>query len=431
MKDVAVTPTTPQTPVPALLHLGGAARPGLCTDCGVSRMGDGKACGRACQFIAPNYPALERAVHGRVARDAGDEAFFGVTLSMQRARLSPPAPGAQWTGLTTAIAARLLETGAVDAVLTVAPDPQDRWKPRPVIVTDPEALAACRGMRMGYAPLLAALEPARAAGHRRLAVIGIPCQVYALRALEAELDFDALTVIGTPCSDNTTTENFHHFLSLLDPAPETISYLEFRTDFRVELRFDDGRAPRCVPFLSLPISDLPADFFPMTCKTCVDYTNRLADLTVGYMGGDGDQWVIARNERGAAALAGLGDRLSTRPLTDRGKRTGAVRGFLANTERAAGGMPLRRMPDWLRPLVSFLQPRIGPRGLEFARARVEMKAVETVLHLRRAHPARIKNMVPAHVWRLVAAYGLSPRPEEAPARSEPTEVNPDPSAPAE
>jgi coenzyme F420 hydrogenase subunit beta len=69
-------------------------------------------------------------------------------------------------------------------VLTVAPDPADRWKPLPVIVTDPTAMAQARGMRMGYAPTLALLEPARAAGHRRIALIGIPCQTYALRALE-------------------------------------------------------------------------------------------------------------------------------------------------------------------------------------------------------------------------------------------------------
>jgi coenzyme F420 hydrogenase subunit beta len=70
------------------------------------------------------------------------------------------------------------------------------------------------------------------------------------------------------------------------------------------------------------------------------------------------------------------------------------------------------MPGWLRPIVAFLQPRLGPKGLEFARARLEMKAIETVLHLRRAHPARLKNMVPAHVWDLVAAYGLRPRSTE-------------------
>ncbi|MFN3847269.1 MAG: Coenzyme F420 hydrogenase/dehydrogenase, beta subunit C-terminal domain, partial [Paracoccaceae bacterium] len=200
--------------------------------------------------------------------------------------------------------------------------------------------------------------------------------------------------------------------NLLDKAPETISYLEFRADFRVELRFDDGRKPRFIPFLQLPISQLPPDFFPMTCKTCVDYTNRLADITVGYMGGDGDQWIIARNDRGADLLSMIAPRLTKAPLTDKGKRMAAVKGFMENTARAAGGMPLRRMPDWLRPLVSFLQPRIGPRGLEFARARVEMKAVETILHLRRTHPARMKNMIPDHVWRLASRYGLTPDPTE-------------------
>ncbi len=375
-------------------------------------MGDGKACGKACQFIAPDYDALEQRVHGRNATGQGDEAYFGVTHAMHRARLDRPLDGAQWTGVTTALAAALLSSGAVTAVLSVAPDPFDRWKPVPVIVTDPAALESVRGMRMGWAPTLALLEPAAQAGHRRIALIGIPCQVHALRALEAELGFERIFVIGTPCSDNTTTENFHKFLGLIDPKPETISYLEFRADYRVELRFDDGRRPRLVPFLKLPLSRLPADFFPTTCKTCVDYTNRLADVTVGYMGGDGDQWVIARNARGAEMLAMLGDRLVTRPLTDKGRRRAAVRGFLANTERAAGGLPLRRMPDWVRPIVAFLQPRIGPRGIEFARARVEMKAIETVLHLRRGFPARIKNMVPRHVWALVAPYGLEPATTE-------------------
>jgi len=393
--------------------LGGAARPGLCTDCGVSRLGDGKACGRACQFIAPDYPARETAAHGRVADPTrAEEAFFGPYSTMLRARLVPAAEGAQWTGLTTALAAQLLKSGAVDAVLGVAPDAQDRWKPLPVIVTDPARMADLRGMRMGYAPTLALLEPARAAGYRRLAFIGVPCQVHALRVLEAELGFDEILVIGTPCSDNTTTANFHTFLAAIDPAPQGISYLEFRADYRVELRYDDGRKGRTVPFLKLPLSKLPSDFFPLTCRTCVDYTNRLADITVGYMGGDGDQWVLVRNDKGARMLAALGAQVQTRPLTDKGKRMAAVKGFIANTARAAGGLPLRAMPDWARPIAAFLQPRIGPRGVEFARTRLEMKAAETVLHLRRAEPARMKYMIPDHVWRLVARYGLTPAPGE-------------------
>ncbi len=378
----------------------------LCTDCGISRSSEPKRCGQACQFIKPDYAALETKVHGR-ARDENkpDELFFGPHQQMLRAALTHPREGAQWTGITTRIAERLLETGAVDAVLAMAPDPSDKWRPMPVLVTRAADMAQCRGMRMGYAPLLALLEPAREAGYKRLAVIGIPCQVYALRALEKELGFEQLYVIGTPCSDNTTTENFHKFLSLLSEDPATITYLEFRADYHVELRFTDGRKKE-IPFLQLPLSTLPNDFFPLTCRTCVDYTNVLADITVGYMGGQGEQWLLVRNDRGAELLKLLGDEIRTSAPGSKGKRFGPVRGYLKNVKLAAGGLPLRRMPDWARVVVGWLMPRIGPRGLEFARARVEMKAVETIIHLRREQPRRMKTMIPKHVWALVKPYGL-------------------------
>jgi coenzyme F420 hydrogenase subunit beta len=384
----------------------------LCTDCGLSRTAAPGRCGTACQFIRPDYAASETAVHGR-SRDPerGDEAFFGPYRRMVQARLEPARAGAQWTGIATRLAEKLLEEGAVDAVLAVAADPDDRWKPRPVIVTEPAAMAECRGMKMGYAPLLALLEPAAAAGHRRLAVVGIPCQVHALRAIEAELGLERLYVVGTPCSDNTTTENFHHFLGLLDPEPQRITYLEFRADFQVELRYDDG-GKREIPFLQLPIAKLPADFFPLTCRTCVDYTNALADLTVGYMAGRGEQWLVVRNERGEELVERLGGELRVKAPTSAGKRASAVKGFLTNLERAAGGLPTRAMPNWLRPVVGWLMPKVGPKGLEFARARVEMKALETVVHLRREAPRKLKHMVPRHLWRLTAAYGVTPSSSE-------------------
>ena len=416
----SVVPIIPVLITPTIT--GGPAR-GLCTDCGLSRTSDAKRCGQACQFIKPDYARLEQAVHGR-QRDVAkpDELFFGPHQRMLRARLAVPSQGAQWTGITTRLAERLLETGAVDAVLTMAPDPSDKWRPRPVIVTRADGMAQCRGMRMGYAPLLALLEPALAMGHKRLAVIGIPCQVYALRAIEAELKrelgLEQLYVIGTPCSDNTTTERFHEFLALLGEHlgedPQDVTYLEFRADYHVELRYKDGRT-KAIPFLQLPLSKLPADFFPLTCRTCVDYTNVLADVTVGYMGGEGEQWLLVRNDRGEALLQLLGNELVTSAPGSAGKRAGAVKGFIKNVTLAAGGLPLRKMPNWLRPIVGWLMPRVGPRGLEFARARLDMKAAETIIHLRREMPGKIKNMVPPHVWHLVAPYGMEPTDAEKPS----------------
>ncbi len=182
MPDTFTAPPAIWSPEP------GPAEPrGLCTDCGLSRGPRARACGRACQFIRPDYAASEQRTHGRAAGTDGDEAFFGVIHSMHRARLGVPRPNAQWTGLTTRLAEHLLETGAVDAVLTMVPDPVDRWRPKPAIITEAAGMSAARGMRMGYAPLLSLLEPASEAGHRRIALIGIPCQVYALRQIEAEL----------------------------------------------------------------------------------------------------------------------------------------------------------------------------------------------------------------------------------------------------
>jgi coenzyme F420 hydrogenase subunit beta len=404
----------PDGVTPLARQAGPAPFRSLCTDCGISRTADPDRCGRACQFIKPDYAGLEARVHGR-ARDLSrpDELHFGPFRRMLRASLKSPLEGAQWTGIATRIAERLIATGAVEAVLTMAPDPQDKWRPVPVIVTKAGGMAFCRGMRMGYAPLLALLEPVRERGYKRIAVIAIPCQVYALRALQDELALERLYVVGTPCSDNTTTEKFHEFLALLSDAPQTITYLEFRADYHVELRFADGRRKE-IPFLQLPISKLPPDFFPLTCRTCVDYTNVLADITVGYMGGQGEQWLLVRNERGEELLDLLAGEIETREPGSAGKRHNAVKGFIANVERAAGGLPLRRMPDWLRPLMGWLMPRTGPRGLEFARTRVEMKAAETIIHLRREMPRRMRSMVPSHVWKLVKPYGLEPRDGELP-----------------
>jgi coenzyme F420 hydrogenase subunit beta len=384
----------------------------LCTDCGLSRSREPGRCGRACQFIRPRYEALEAQVHGR-RRDPErpDELHFGPFLAMVSARLVPSSPGAQWTGITTRLGAHLLETDQVDAVLATASEPDDRWRPRPVIVTEAAGMAACRGMKMGYSPLLALLDEAAARGLRRIAVIGIPCQVYALRALEAELGLEALYVIGTPCSDNTTTDRFYAFLDRLTDRPEAVTWLEFLPDYHVEMQFEGGERKR-IPFIQLPIADLPTDFFPLTCRSCVDYTNVLADVTVGYMGGHGEQWLIVRNERGQALVDGLGDELLTHAPISRGDRTNAVRSFRDAIARTAGGLPTRRAPTWVKPLIGWMMTRFGPKGLEFARTRVEMKAVEAVLMLRHLRQRRMSSMLPDHIWRLAARYDLTPQPGE-------------------
>ena len=130
------------------------------------------------------------------------------------------------------------------------------------------------------------------------------------------------------------------------------------------------------------------------------------------MAGSGQQWLIIRNERGQEMAQLLEPEMHLEALQSAGNRLGPVKGFMKNVELAAGGLPLQRMPNFLRSIFAWVMPRFGPRGLEFAKARIEMKAIESVIHLRNTAPHKIKNMVPSHVWKLVRTYGLEPRNEE-------------------
>ena len=144
--------------------------------------------------------------------------------------------------------------------------------------------------------------------------------------------FERLYVIGTPCSDNTTTERFHEFLALLADEPDDhhLSGVPRRLSCGAALRRRPGaaRSRSC----SCRSRKLPRDFFPLTCRTCVDYTNVLADITVGYMGGAGRAVAAGaqRARRGAAGAAGRRGRASRRPAAP-ASGTAPVKGFLANT----------------------------------------------------------------------------------------------------
>lgn len=55
-----------------------------------------------------------------------DELHFGVVQDVVYGIHNPGIQGAQWTGIVTGIAVKMLETGAVDAVVCVQSDPDDR-----------------------------------------------------------------------------------------------------------------------------------------------------------------------------------------------------------------------------------------------------------------------------------------------------------------
>ncbi len=375
-------------------------RPKLCSDCGFCDTALRPLMAQSCVFVENRVEALEWQFHGR-ARTTPDEQLFGVYTRMVAARMRTPNASAQWSGATTKLAALLLEQNLVDAVVTTRAVPGTRFAPQPFLARTPAEVLASAGNKPCLSPGLSLLDEVRASGVRRLAVIGVGCQVHALRAAQAELGLEQLYIIGIPCSDNVAYPDLERFLELISRSPATVVHYEFMQDFSIHLRHEDGRVEK-VNFIDIPMAQL-GDIFPSACLSCFDYANTLADITLGYMGAPlGWQWIMVRNACGEQLFELLRPHLELGELTTRGDRRAGVARYIDMLAHPRG-----RPPALVRRLIAFLMRRRGPRGLEFARSVIEMKLLRNIQYVRDQFGRMERRVVPGHVYAALAAYAQS------------------------
>jgi len=310
----------------------------LCSECGLCDTYYIQHVKEACAFLNQQIGELEEQTHGRSRNlDNPDDWYFGVSQGMMAARKTEPIEGAQWTGIVSSIAIQMLNRGMVEGVVCVQNTKEDRFQPMPVIARTPEEILAARVNKPTLSPNLSVLEQIEQSGMKRLLVIGVGCQIQALRAVEQELGLEKLYVLGTPCVDNVTRAGLQKFLETTSRSPETVVHYEFMQDFRVHFKHEDGSV-ETVPFFGLKTNQLK-DVFAPSCMSCFDYVNSLADLVVGYMGAPfGWQWIVVRNDRGQTMLDLVWEQLETQPVMSQGDRHNAVQQSIPAYDK---GVPYR------------------------------------------------------------------------------------------
>lgn len=384
----------------------------LCSLCGLCDTTYVQQVKTACAFLHQQFEDLERQVHGR-SRDQeaqgssqesnapSDTDYFGIHQRMITARKSDPIPGAQWTGIVSSIAMAALDRDLVEAVVCVQADPEDRFQPRPILARTPAEVLAARVNKPTLSPNLSVLDQVRQSGCKRLLVIGVGCQIQALRAVEQELGLEKLYVLGTPCVDNVSRQGLQRFLEASSRSPETVVHYEFMQDFRVHFKHEDGSIEK-VPFFGLKKQKLK-DVFAPSCLSCFDYVNGLADLVVGYMGSPvGWQWLVVRNDRGQELLDLIEGELESQPVISKGERQAAVQqGITAYDDDNAPDLPM-----WLARIMAVVINQIGPKGLEFAKFSIDSHFTRNYLYVRRTHPEKLEQHVPGFVHRIIDQYHL-------------------------
>ncbi len=380
----------------------GARRPAkdLCSECGLCDTYYIHYVKDACAFLNQQFPALETQAHGR-SRDLDneDDCYFGVHQDMMAARKQEPIPGAQWTGIVSTIAIEMLNRGLVEGVVCVQNTERDRFEPQPIIARTPEEILAARVNKPTLSPNLSVLEQVEQSGMKRLLVIGVGCQIQALRAVQDKLGLEELYVLGTPCVDNVNRAGLQKFLDTTSRSPETVVHYEFMQDFRVHFRHEDG-STETVPFFGLNTKELK-DVFAPSCMSCFDYVNGLADLVVGYMGAPfGWQWIVVRNDRGRAMLETVMDQLDIQPVMSQGDRTAAVQQSIPAYDQGV------TLPMWAAKLMGVVIEKIGPKGLEYARFSIDSHFTRNYLFTRRNYPEKLAAHVPEFAKRIVSRYEL-------------------------
>jgi len=248
---------------------------------------------------------------------------LGSVVERFAVRASARSDEVQDGGAVTALLTALLAAGEIDGAVVSKPsdDPEEPWKGVATVATTAAAIAASAGSFYNQTMALAALDLAGTGlgPSPRLAVVGTPCEIEGLRAMQARrwptgahrVDAVVLT-IALMC-----TKSFDY---------EGLILRKLRDERRVDLdrvsKVDVIRGRMIVEYLDGQVAvDEPVKAFHDValkgCDECADFLGRSADLSVGSVGSmDGWTSVLVRTERGRLAFQKARTKLDVRGLDD-------------------------------------------------------------------------------------------------------------------
>jgi coenzyme F420 hydrogenase subunit beta len=236
---------------------------------------------------------------------------LGVTLERLSARARPGGEwhtaGAQDGGVVSAVLSACLAAGEIDGAIVACEDPANPWKGIPVLATSPEEIRKAAGSFYNQTSALASLDLA-GAGLRpgaKVAVVGTPCEIQGIRALQARpwrrgrSNVDAVVLtIALLC-----TKSFDYRKLLLKELRddrgielERVSKIDV-VHGRLEVEDQSGAT-----ILDEPIKDFHGAALK-GCDECADFLGRGADISVGSVGSDeGYSSVLIRTDAGHRAF---------------------------------------------------------------------------------------------------------------------------------
>ena len=213
-------------------------------------------------------------------------------------------------GVVTALLMHLMDTGRIDGAVVTRPI--DMFQREPILAQDKEDILESAGFYADTSPgmknfsdryltytTVEELGPVMRRGLRRVAFVGTPCQIKAIRKMQAMRIVPSESIafcLGLFCSGNFVfgDRQKEKLAELGGFSWDDVRKINIKDALQVHLTGGDIR--------TIPLNQL--DFMRReACRFCPDYASEYADLSFGGLGaGEGWTTVLARTPMGRAAL---------------------------------------------------------------------------------------------------------------------------------
>lgn len=286
----------------------GEEKPRLVKEC--------KLCG-LCAKVCPRYKwTFDKAETFVFGRQRQNQEAFGI---YRRIAVAQTTDGevlkvGQDGGVTTALLLFALEKGLIDAAIVSGSDPAKPFYPVPKLATTRNEILAAAGTKYFCSPNLLALNDVIAQKKQKVALVGTPCKIHAIRSMQMagmKKHITPLSIaIGLMCSECFTYEGLmeEYIQKKIGIDPFDVKKMNIKGKMLVAT--DTG-------ITSIALAETK-QYARTSCSFCNDFSSELADISVGGLGLDGWTFTIIRTEKGdqlfsAAEKAGY---IITKPLEE-------------------------------------------------------------------------------------------------------------------
>lgn len=262
-----------------------------CQSCGL--------CAQACPRYGFSQVPLENFVFGRSRKP--DEPF-GIyrRLATAQATAEHILQRCQDGGVATSLLAYALKTGQINGAVAVTSSREKPFHPKPLLASTFEEVLECAGSKYTCSPNLLLLSDVSKQKNGRIAFVGMPCQIQAIRKMQAsglKKQIDCIDVlVGLMCSGCFTYEG------LMDEylhGEKNVDLNEIqKMNIKGKLLLTTSRG-----LIEFPLAEIKR-YQQKGCSACGDFSAELADISIGGLGLNGWCFTIIRTQKGEALFSG-------------------------------------------------------------------------------------------------------------------------------